>query len=161
MLQICNTMMHEGELLAKAVKDAGITIQHFAKLMGVSRNTPARWFDMPGLPVDKLFKTANVLNVDPAALFPSLRTLSIFDDVSQPLHNQEGHIASSMVKDDLSEALQKCTIEKDEWKTKAYEAMEKYAKLLEAYSKLITEEVYSPTMEKGSANQRVNKSDMR
>ena len=128
-------MQHDGEALSSAIKEAGMTVQHFAKLMGVSRNTPTRWFETPEIPDNKLTKAAHVLKKEPCLLAGRLARLTY---ISQQFTSGQSVNALTSHDPDLTEALQKCTIEKEEWKTKAYEALEKYAKLLESHNQILS-----------------------
>ncbi len=57
-------MVHRGEILKKAVKEAGISINAFAKKLGYERSYIYRLFNKPNLDLDILIKAGKILYHD-------------------------------------------------------------------------------------------------
>lgn len=138
-------MRHDGEILAQMLADAGISKGAFAAKMGVQRGTPRRWLEMREIPEKRLREAAKALRVELGDYFPHL-VLKGRATTPPPLVAPPATVAdvpSPGYGFGLPQELARCQSEKADWQSRCFEAMEKYAKLLEDHNKLLHERLQS------------------
>jgi hypothetical protein len=107
--------IHRGALLEAAVKASGISVTQIVKKMGISRGTYYNHKNDPHLSLDQLYQYGKVLKHDFSADLPQIRELEL--EEGDPGYNQPSTIEEAMEQ-------------RDYWREKYYQLMEKYHALL-------------------------------
>lgn len=114
MLNFCNMLRHDGEILKKLIGKGDIPISRIAKQMGVDRSTIYRMFDKTDIPIDFLLKIGRVINKDMSPFFPE-----VIQAIQEPPVNYSSPKSYSELLD-----------ERRYWKDKYINILEKYNSLL-------------------------------
>lgn len=109
--------IHYGELLRKAADQSDLSITQIAKRAGFNRTTFYNHIINPHLPFHILERYARVLQYDFASLIPDMERFQRFEE------------ASTLYK--IPENIEEATQQRDTWKERYYELLEKYNKIIE------------------------------
>lgn len=114
MLNFCDMLRHDGEILKKLVGKGGVPISRIAKQLSVDRSTIYRMFDRTDIPIDFLLKIGKVINKDMSTFFPE-----VIQAIQEPPVNYSSPKSYSELLDESSY-----------WKDKYIDILEKYNSLL-------------------------------
>ena len=114
MLNVCNMLRHDGEILKKLIGKGEVPISRIAKQLGVDRSTIYRMFEKTDIPIEFLLKIGKVINKDMSTFFPE-----VIQAIQEPPMNYNSPKSYSDLLD-----------ESRYWKDKYIDILEKYNSLL-------------------------------
>lgn len=115
-------MPHRGEVVRKILDDLDVNKTHLAKKIGVHRDTINNWSKEPNLSFEKIRKIGNAIDYDFSRDFPDY-----------PYSSPPGVEESSTPYEPEFITIEDCVEDRNRWRIKYYQLLEKYASLMEEH----------------------------